>query len=281
MDTATNSNSARPAGTQVTRGGWTVRLNPRTLWLAAAIVATLLLAIFILSRVFNIVVLVFPAIVFAEGIRPVVVWLHARHIPRPLGTLLVYLALLAALAGVGCLIAAPLIAQSAAFINSLPKYTAEGQNLLTRVQHTFRGNPMASQALQALQSQGGYLVGQIVMILLRLPISIITGLSYAIFVLMVAIQQFESNVLVPSVMNRAVKLHPLVVVIVVVMGGELYGILGAILAVPFAVIGDILVVDMLAPLARHVSAQVEARHMQQAAQPISEATSGDASGTGP
>ncbi len=396
MDTGveTSGNGTQPVSPSAA-AGWTVRLNPRTLWLAAAIGIAVLLAIVILNHVFNIVVLVFLAIVFAEGIRPLVMWLHRWKIPRPLGTALVYLLLFAALGGVGYILATPLISQSAAFINNLPTYANRGQELLTRVQAAVHSNLIAEQALQTLKSQGGNLVGQVVTFLLRLPVSIITGLFYIIFiltvaffwvnsidalkpfvvsllpgqiqvraahvideaahrlswyvrgllvnmvfigvthtlgllvlgvpyplllgvfagiteaipfagpfiagavamavalfavgpgkclevfVLVVAIQQFESNVLVPNVMNRTVKLHPLAVVIAVVVGGELYGILGAILAVPVAVILDILVEDMLAPLARHVSAQVEERQQIAAAQATPETPADSAAGTGP
>jgi predicted PurR-regulated permease PerM len=58
-------------------------------------------------------------------------------------------------------------------------------------------------------------------------------------------QQFENNVLQPLVYGRSVKLHPIVVFLAVLAGGELLGILGALLAIPVAEIIRILLVDWL------------------------------------
>ncbi|WP_258933424.1 AI-2E family transporter [Nesterenkonia pannonica] len=48
----------------------------------------------------------------------------------------------------------------------------------------------------------------------------------------VLVQQIESNVLQPIVMGKAVKLHPLAVVLAVTAGTTLMNILGALIAVP-------------------------------------------------
>jgi predicted PurR-regulated permease PerM len=53
-------------------------------------------------------------------------------------------------------------------------------------------------------------------------------------VLYVLIQQLENNLLVPKIMERAVALHPMAVVLSLLVGGELLGILGAIVSVPVA-----------------------------------------------
>ena len=56
-------------------------------------------------------------------------------------------------------------------------------------------------------------------------------------------QQVENNILQPLVYGRSVRLHPIVVFLAVLAGGELLGILGALLAIPIAEIGRILLVD--------------------------------------
>lgn len=48
------------------------------------------------------------------------------------------------------------------------------------------------------------------------------------------IQQIEGNFLAPKIMSRAAHLHPLAVLIVLLVGSELGGLLGILLAVPFA-----------------------------------------------
>lgn len=50
--------------------------------------------------------------------------------------------------------------------------------------------------------------------------------------LYILIQQIESNLLVPRVMGRSLNLHPLVVLIGVIIGGNLAGIIGMLLAAP-------------------------------------------------
>jgi predicted PurR-regulated permease PerM len=59
-------------------------------------------------------------------------------------------------------------------------------------------------------------------------ISLAVVISYAI------IQQIENHILVPQIMRRAVGLNPVVIILVLFIGGQLAGIAGMILAVPFA-----------------------------------------------
>lgn len=62
------------------------------------------------------------------------------------------------------------------------------------------------------------------------------GVSQALIVvgLVVVIQQVEGDVLLPLVLGRAVRLHPVVVMVVLTAGGVLAGIIGAFVAVPVA-----------------------------------------------
>jgi predicted PurR-regulated permease PerM len=52
--------------------------------------------------------------------------------------------------------------------------------------------------------------------------------------LYILVQQLENNLIVPKVMERAVALHPLVVLLALLSGAELLGVAGAVLAVPVA-----------------------------------------------
>lgn len=54
--------------------------------------------------------------------------------------------------------------------------------------------------------------------------------------LVVVVQQVEGDVLAPLVMGKALKLHPLVILVALTTGVVLAGILGAFLAVPFTAI---------------------------------------------
>jgi predicted PurR-regulated permease PerM len=54
------------------------------------------------------------------------------------------------------------------------------------------------------------------------------------------IQIAENNVLVPRIMQRAVGLNPLVVILAVITGGELLGVVGALLSVPLVSLGTVI-----------------------------------------
>lgn len=58
------------------------------------------------------------------------------------------------------------------------------------------------------------------------------GAAIAVFLVVLVVQQVESNVLQPMVMRRSVSLHPVVVLAVVAGGATTVGIVGALLAVP-------------------------------------------------
>jgi predicted PurR-regulated permease PerM len=60
----------------------------------------------------------------------------------------------------------------------------------------------------------------------------------------VAYQQLENHVLQPLILSRTVKLNPLTVIVAILVGVELAGILGALLAIPFAGIIQVIVRDL-------------------------------------
>lgn len=69
------------------------------------------------------------------------------------------------------------------------------------------------------------------------------GATSALILLLViiAVQQFEGNVLYPVVMRRAVDVHPVAILLGVAAGGIVAGVLGAIIAVPVvAIVGRVL-----------------------------------------
>jgi predicted PurR-regulated permease PerM len=63
-------------------------------------------------------------------------------------------------------------------------------------------------------------------------------------VLYILVQQVENAVVVPKVMERAVALHPLVVMLALLIGGELYGVAGAILSVPVTAALSVVVAEI-------------------------------------
>lgn len=57
-----------------------------------------------------------------------------------------------------------------------------------------------------------------------------------IFAFLMIIQQLEGQFLVPKIMSKAVGLSPVIVIFSLLIGGKLLGILGVLLAVPFAAV---------------------------------------------
>ncbi|HEV8190195.1 MAG TPA: AI-2E family transporter, partial [Ktedonobacterales bacterium] len=68
------------------------------------------------------------------------------------------------------------------------------------------------------------------------PVAFIQDPVKALLVIVayIIIQQLESNILAPRIIGEAVKLHPLAVILALLVGGELMGIPGALIAVPVA-----------------------------------------------
>lgn len=62
---------------------------------------------------------------------------------------------------------------------------------------------------------------------ISIPLALVVAGAY------ILIQFFESHVLVPRVMQRAVGLNPIIIIIAIIIGGKLLGPIGALLAIPF------------------------------------------------
>ena len=78
-------------------------------------------------------------------------------------------------------------------------------------------------------------VGAVITGLLAVVVALLSqGFLAAVLVLLLvlAVQQLEGNVLQPLVMSRAVRIHPLAVLLAISGGAVLAGIIGALLAVP-------------------------------------------------
>lgn len=80
-------------------------------------------------------------------------------------------------------------------------------------------------------------------IILGFLISPLTGVLVTL--LYIVAQQFESNVVVPQVMKKAVGLNPVVVILALLVGFQLGGILGAIIAVPLTTAVSVFINDLI------------------------------------
>ena len=71
-------------------------------------------------------------------------------------------------------------------------------------------------------------------------------LGFWVIVFYVVVQQLENNILVPIVMGKTIGLNPVVVILALLVGANLAGIAGMIIAVPVATI----IVEVLDDMAK-------------------------------
>jgi predicted PurR-regulated permease PerM len=78
----------------------------------------------------------------------------------------------------------------------------------------------------------GPILSAVIAILVALGVSWQTAVLVTI--LFFVIQQVEGNILVPQIMKHSLEIHPITIIVSILIGTELMGILGAIVAVPVA-----------------------------------------------
>lgn len=91
--------------------------------------------------------------------------------------------------------------------------------------------------LEAVPTIGPFL-GAVPAIIVALSISPMTALW--VIVATTVIQQLENSLLVPRVMNRVIGVRPLVTLLALLAFGSLFGILGALIALPLAAVMQLL-----------------------------------------
>ena len=70
-----------------------------------------------------------------------------------------------------------------------------------------------------------------------------TTLAFYTLIFFLIAQQFEANILVPLLSRRSVGLHPVIVIVALLIGAEVGGVLGIIIAVPVAAVFQEVVQD--------------------------------------
>ncbi len=81
----------------------------------------------------------------------------------------------------------------------------------------------------------------IVMLFVDFPVSLIVWVIYAI-----VFQQIENYLVQPQIQKRATKIEPFVTLVAVLIGSTLFGVMGAILAIPTAATIQIVVREYVA-----------------------------------
>lgn len=76
----------------------------------------------------------------------------------------------------------------------------------------------------------GPLIGAVPAVVLAYTVS--AKLAIYVIIAVVVIQIIEGNLLSPYVVGKSINIHPIAIIFVLLLGGELFGILGMLLAVP-------------------------------------------------
>jgi predicted PurR-regulated permease PerM len=353
--------------------GWSVTIAPRTLWLALGLVVLTAGGWLVLAKGLSVLILLFTAIVIAEGLRPIIDFLHKRlRLSQPAAVLLVYLLILLVVGALTWLLLQAVVVQSSTFIDALPRLNAQLDRQLQELRRWLGASPQLAGLLTSLGSQGGALLQGALATLVRLPqtlgslivggvvvvvmvffwltgiaalrpfvlgllpvqsqplaqdvlvdisrrlggyvrgvvvngcvigvlstlgvwllgapfpllLGLVAGLtqvipyfgpwiSGAIAVIVVlplagpltavevlgfyiVLQTIEGNTLTPLIMRDTVNINPLLAIVAVLLGSALLGVAGAVLGVPAMAILQVLVVRVLAPIARRAAATVNA-----------------------
>jgi predicted PurR-regulated permease PerM len=88
----------------------------------------------------------------------------------------------------------------------------------------------------------GPIIGGITAVVVAITVSAKLAVMVGIYFLV--LHQLEANVLVPKIMERRVGVSPVVVMVALLIGGALWGIIGAILAIPSAAIIAVIIEDI-------------------------------------
>jgi predicted PurR-regulated permease PerM len=97
---------------------WTFR---RVMW-ATLVLVLVVLSFWLLYRFYQVVFILFIAIVIGTAIRPAVAWLHRRGLPQVAGVILVYFLLLTVIIGFALLLFPLIVEQGATITAAVPGY---------------------------------------------------------------------------------------------------------------------------------------------------------------
>ena len=132
----------------------------RTLVAAALIVLLVLALLFVLTQVAGLVLLFLIAVVIAEGIRPLVHRVQELRLPRGAAIAVVFLALLAVLAGIVALLVQPVVSEAGSLATHFPAYQRSVVRFITSIEkHLGISNAQLTSQVESFLGQAGqYLV---------------------------------------------------------------------------------------------------------------------------
>jgi predicted PurR-regulated permease PerM len=108
--------------------------------------------------------------------------------------------------------------------------------------------------LDVIPNFGALLAGIIIGIV---AITVSLGALIAFVIVIIVYQQVENNVLTPLIIGRVTKVSGFTVIVSVLVFGSLFGIIGAIIAVPIAASIEIVLDDAIAKRRARVAASAD------------------------
>jgi predicted PurR-regulated permease PerM len=153
----------------------TISISQRTLWLAAGVALVALVVILALAHAFGALLLIFFAITLAESVRPLVMRMEHRRIPRPLGALLIYLVIAVLLILIGWLLFRPLATQINEFITNAPAYVTQVRQWAKDTREALAANEPLSALVDGLAAHLATSLLAALPALLRFPVSLLSG----------------------------------------------------------------------------------------------------------
>ncbi|MGI8847353.1 MAG: AI-2E family transporter [Candidatus Dormibacteria bacterium] len=155
-------------------------VSVRTLVVAAVIVLALLGTIAVLAQIFSLVLLFLIAIVFAEGIRPMVELLRRRGIHQLLSIVIVYVGLLAVLSFTVAILVQPLVEQATSLAKNLQDHQDQVKDVITQNEKRFNitNDTVQNYITNFVSQSSGVLLtisGYIVSILINLILVLVLG----------------------------------------------------------------------------------------------------------
>src|SRR6266496_2834856 len=193
---------------------------------AILFIALVLVSLWALTKLWPIILLILTAFIFHTALLPYVEWLVRKGLPRTLSVLLILTAMNRV---VGGYIRGQVVTSACIFVYTLIVLLAVGVP-----------NAVAFAVLAAFVDIIP-LIGATIAVVFPTVAAFRESPTQAIIVLalLMAYQQFEDRLLTPRVYGQTLNLPPLVVLVAVLVGGQLLGIVGVLLAMPAAAVARV------------------------------------------
>lgn len=188
-----------PVRTPTTRRAFTLA----DVWKIVGIAVVGVVGIWFIARIIDVLLVFFAAIIFAEAIRPLVVWgMRHLHLPRWAATILVYLGVFVILAALISIVVAPLVTQIQNLNTNLPDRINRLQHEVAVLRHS---SPAWDAVFSALEPQTQAFGTTILNALLAVPSAAFSVLFNVAFTLFLAFYWLNAT---DGLRNFVISLFP-------------------------------------------------------------------------